>query len=229
MRPIIQVSHLAKDYPVGDTVTQVLKDLSFEIPEGQFVAIIGPSGAGKSTLLYQLSLLDEPTRGSIKIDGHEVSRLSEVATTRFRLQNFGFIFQDYSLVPDLTGLENIIVPALMAGTDRSVAERRAREALAELEVDHVVDRLPNQMSGGEQQRVSIARAVARDPRIIFADEPTASLDTKRSEEVVAVLRALNRKGQTIVMVTHELDYAKQAHRIIELKDGVIESDRLISK
>lgn len=224
---MIEVNNLVKNYTSQDVETKVLRGVSLSIPKGQFVSIIGPSGAGKSTLLYQMSLLDGPTSGTICIDGEPVESLSESEATRFRLSYFGFVFQDYSLVPELTALENVIVPSLMLGSDYAAACKEAIEMLEAFEVAHAKDHLPSQMSGGEQQRVSVARAVARKPKILFADEPTASLDTKRSLEVLEVLKRLNRQGQTIVMVTHEPEFAHMSHRIIELKDGVIVSDYMV--
>lgn len=226
---MIEVNGLIKNYVSKDVETKVLRGVSLSIPKGQFVAIIGPSGAGKSTLLYQMSLLDSPTSGTIYIDNVAVQDFSETQATQFRLSHFGFVFQDYSLVPELTALENVIVPSLMLGESYEHAAQAAIEMLEAFEVSHAKNNLPSQMSGGEQQRVSVARAVARKPKILFADEPTASLDTKRSLEVLDMLTRLNKQGQTIVMVTHEQEFAEMAHRIVELKDGVIVSDRMVKK
>lgn len=216
---MIRAQKLRREYQSGGEVTQVLKGIDLEIKTGEFVAIIGPSGAGKSTLLYQLSLLDQPTSGSVFIDEQEASALSESEKVRFRLNNFGFIFQDYSLVPELTAMENVIVPGLMLAKNRFELEFEAGRLFKDLEIEHVKNHLPNQMSGGEQQRVSILRAILSQPKILFADEPTASLDSRRSEEVIEILLKLHTSGQTIVMVTHELEFAEKAQRIIHLKDG----------
>ena len=224
---MIKIEKLIKSYFTNGVETQVLKGVNVYIPTGQFVAIIGPSGAGKSTLLYQMSLLDKPTSGTVTVDDTLVSDFNEAEATAFRLRNFGFVFQDYSLVPELTALENIITPILMKGVPEKEAVRRAREIMATLEVERLAHKTPSQMSGGEQQRVSIGRAIADKPKILFADEPTASLDTVRSEEVIEALLKLNREqAQTIVMVTHELEYAQRADRIIELKDGIIVGDHM---
>lgn len=224
---MIKIEKLTKSYMTNGVETQVLKGVSLYIPTGQFVAIIGPSGAGKSTLLYQMSLLDKPTSGSVTVDETLVSDFNETQATAFRLRNFGFVFQDYSLVPELTALENIITPILMKGIPEKEAVRRAREIMVTLEGERLAHKTPSQMSGGEQQRVSIGRAIADKPKILFADEPTASLDTVRSEEVIEALLKLNREqAQTIVMVTHELEYAQRADRIIELKDGIIVGDHM---
>lgn len=223
----IQIQNLVKNYYNKAVETKVLRDINLEIPKGQFLAITGPSGAGKSTLLYQISLLDKPTSGRIFIDGQEITAFGQKESTDFRLSEYGFIFQDYALVPELTAVENVMVPSLMRGYAFYDAKKEAEEVLAFLEMRHATNKLPSQLSGGEQQRVSVARAVARKPKILFADEPTANLDSKRSCEVLEVLVKLNEQGQTIVMVTHETEYANVAHRIIELVDGQIVADKKV--
>ena len=176
---MIKIKNLYKTYHSGGVDTEVLKNISFEIPGGQFIAIIGPSGAGKSTLLYQMGLLDTPSSGSILINNKEVSNLNESEETKFRLHNFGFIFQDYGLIPEFTAEENIMLSALMLDMSREEIRTYIQELGVLLEIQHVLHHVPSQLSGGEQQRVSIARAVVKRPKILFADEPTASLDTKR--------------------------------------------------
>jgi len=224
---MIKIKNLYKTYHSGGVDTEVLKNISFEIPGGQFIAIIGPSGAGKSTLLYQMGLLDTPSSGSILINNKEVSNLNESEETKFRLHNFGFIFQDYGLIPEFTAEENIILSALMLDMSREEIRTYIQELGVLLEIQHVLHHVPSQLSGGEQQRVSIARAVVKRPKILFADEPTASLDTKRSREVIDILRKLNKQGQTIVMITHENEYAQLADRIVELRDGEIVKDTIL--
>lgn len=225
---MITVSRLVKNYTNAQNIeTKVLRGVDLEVSEGEFVSIIGPSGAGKSTLLYQMSLLDRPTSGSIQIAGKEVAELNEQEATQFRLEHFGFVFQDYALLPELTAEENIAMPSLMVGASVRDAIASARKVLESLDALHVADHLPSQLSGGEQQRVSIARAIARKPKILFADEPTANLDSQRSQEVIEAFLELNKRGQTIVMVTHEMEYAERAHRIIELRDGQIVKDRAL--
>lgn len=219
---IIDVHAITKSFVDGDTTTQVLKGIDLLIGEGEFVAIMGRSGAGKSTLLYQLSLLDTPTTGSIKLDGKVMDTLSIAEKTKFRLHALGYVFQDYSLLPELTALENIMVPLLMQGMSKKVAMKRAEEALVSVDLLKRAGNLPSELSGGEQQRVSIARAITHKPKILFADEPTANLDSSSSRLVMDIFKKLNKEdGLTIVMVTHEEDYGKLADRIVRLSDGQV--------
>jgi len=208
----------------GDLAITVLKGISLDIASGEFVAIIGPSGAGKSTLMYQLSLLDEPTSGEVELDGVKTSGLSQKEKTSFRLAELGYVFQDYALLPDLTAVENIALPMLMQGMRKQDALVRAQKALLRIDMGEKANSLPSQLSGGQQQRVSIARAIAHEPHIVFADEPTANLDSENGQRVMESFLALNKEGQTIVMVTHEAEYARHAKRIITMRDGVIVSD-----
>ena len=218
---MIKIKNLTKKYTNGKIETHVLKGINLEVKTGEFLAIMGKSGAGKSTLMYQMSILDEPTSGEIIIDGVDILSLSIREKTEFRLNRLGYVFQDYALVPELTSLENIMVPLLMRGLDTSSAKKRALEALESVGLVNKDKNLPSQLSGGEQQRVSIARAVAQDPIILFADEPTANLDSASSANIVDVLMDLNKRGQTIVMVTHEKEYTNHCNRIIFLEDGKI--------
>ncbi len=222
MTSIIHVKNITKSFTDGDTTTQVLKGVDLEVKQGEFVAIMGRSGAGKSTLLYQLSLLDTPTGGSISLLGHTVDMMSNSEKTKFRLRELGYVFQDYSLLPELTALENIMVPLLMQGMSMNIAKKRANEALISVNLGHREDNLPSELSGGEQQRVSIARAITHKPKIVFADEPTANLDSFSSNLVMDIFKKLNKEeGLTIVMVTHEEEYGKAADRIIRLADGQV--------
>jgi len=222
---MIKVKNLVKSYTTAGTTLVVLKKLSFEIEKGQFVAITGRSGSGKSTLLYQLSLLDHPDSGHIEIDGVDILHLDQRERTKFRLNRLGYVFQDYALVPELTAIENVVVPLLMQGLDKKTAYKKALTALERVDLADKVNNLPSQLSGGQQQRVSIARAIGHDPQILFADEPTANLDKETSEKVLETFHSLNEKGQTIVMVTHEPEYAALAHRTILLDGGTITSDK----
>jgi len=221
---MLKAENLQKTYYGNGVETPVLHDINLEIREGEFVSIIGPSGAGKSTLLYQLSLLDRPTSGRVLLGEEEISSLTEAQATQFRLVNFGFIFQDYALVPELTALENVLIPSLMEGASSGEAKKTSLDALDRLGIGKKAKNLPSQLSGGEQQRVAIARAVSRKPRILFADEPTANLDSVNSKEVLDELEELHKAGQTIVMITHEKNYAERAQRIIEIRDGRVLSD-----
>lgn len=218
---MIEVKNLTKTYVDGEVETQVLKGIDFHVEEKDFVAIMGRSGAGKSTFLYQMSMLDEPSGGDIVIDGTNVIGLSAEKKSRFRLKNLGYVFQDYALLPDLTALENVALPLLMKGEKRPTAYRHAKEMLERVGLGHRLNNTPANLSGGEQQRVSVARAIVHKPKILFADEPTANLDNFSSRQVMEIFQELNKGGQTIIMVTHEEEYAKMAKHIVTLDDGRI--------
>ena len=221
--PIIETRRLTKSYTTGDVVTPVLKGIDLVVARNEWLAIMGRSGAGKSTLMYQISLLDEPTSGEIYLDGKEAHRMTEKEKMRHRLYKFGFVFQDYALMPELTALENVTIPLLMEQLAPAVATHKAEEALRKVGLGHRLGNLPSQLSGGEQQRVSIARAIAEKPEILFADEPTANLDHESSKTVMNLFEDLHKEGQTIIMVTHEEEYGRLADRIIRLEDGQIVS------
>lgn len=216
---MIETKGLKRSFKNGDVITDVLKGIDFQARGGEFIAIMGRSGAGKSTLLYQLSLLDDPTGGEIVIDGHNTHQMTANEKMLFRLKKFGYVFQDYALLPELTALENVALPLLMAGADKSHAYAQATGALARVGLSHRLQSLPSRLSGGEQQRVSIARAVAHEPKILFADEPTANLDNESSKSVMQIFRELHAKGQTIIMVTHEEEYAHEADAVVKIDDG----------
>ncbi|HMP67364.1 MAG TPA: ABC transporter ATP-binding protein [Candidatus Paceibacterota bacterium] len=229
MKNIIQAKKIEKTFKDGVIETKVLRGIDLNVREGEFVAIMGRSGAGKSTLMYQLSLLDIPSNGELIIDGIDVLKLNNQQKTDFRLEYLGYVFQDYALVPELTAVENVSLPLLMRGIAPKDAFIKAEEVLHELDLHRQVHNLPNQLSGGEQQRVSIARAIVDEPKIIFSDEPTANLDSISARIVIDILKKLNRKGQTIVMVTHEEEYGKETDRIIRLSEGVIEREDILNK
>ncbi|MFA7309739.1 MAG: ABC transporter ATP-binding protein [Candidatus Paceibacterota bacterium] len=220
---MIETKNLVRTFKNGDVVTSVLKGIDFKVEDGEFIAIMGRSGAGKSTLLYQISLLDEPTSGEIVIDGHDTHTMTADEKMQFRLTKFGYVFQDYALLPELTALENVALPLLMQGKDRKTAYAESTGSLSRVGLSHRLHSLPSRLSGGEQQRVSIARAVAHDPSIIFADEPTANLDNESSRAVLDIFRELHKHGQTIIMVTHEEPFANEAQAIVRLDDGKITS------
>jgi len=220
---MIKVTNLTKTYINGEIVTHVLKGIDLHIKKGEFVAIMGKSGAGKSTLLYQISLLDKPTTGEVLVGDIDILQLSETARTDFRLRKLGYIFQDYALVPELTAEENVAIPLLMQGIDPQKAKEQARKIIDDIDMVGKYNNRPNQLSGGQQQRVSIARAIVQQPEILFADEPTANLDAASSNQVIDLMHDLHKKGQTIVMVTHEPEYTKYCDRIIYLEDGLVTS------
>ncbi|MBM3261578.1 ABC transporter ATP-binding protein [Candidatus Kaiserbacteria bacterium] len=218
---IIEVKDLVKTYKVGEIVTPVLKGINMHVKRGEWIAIMGRSGAGKSTLMYQMSLLDDPTSGEVIINGRKTHTLLDKEKVRMRLYTFGYVFQDYALMPELTAIENIVLPLLMEKKSTAHAYKLAADALDKVGLGHRLHNLPSQLSGGEQQRVSIARAIAETPAILFADEPTANLDRESSRQIMDIFSDLHKEGQTIIMVTHEAEYGDLAGRIIVLDDGQI--------
>lgn len=221
---MIEVQDLYKSYKTGAGEFPVLKGINLQVPKGQYLAITGKSGSGKSTLLYQLGLLDHPTKGCIILDGANVCEMKSNDRTHFRLTKLGYVFQDYALIPSLSALENVVVPLIMQGENKKTANQKAADALEKVGLADRLHNLPSQLSGGQQQRVSIARAIGHNPAILFADEPTANLDSETSDVVLQVFDRLHQSGQTIVMVTHEPEYAKRAQRIMTLSDGKIVND-----
>ena len=216
---------LTKEYRSGDHQLTVLRDVSFSIAQGAFVAIVGPSGSGKTTLLGLLAGLDTPTRGTVVLDGADLAGMDEDARARLRGAKVGFVFQTFQLIPTLTAAENVQVPLELRG--ETGAEVRARELLGRVGLGDRLHHFPNQLSGGEQQRVAIARAFSNAPRILFADEPTGNLDTDTGARIVELLESLNRESNTtVVLVTHDLSLAGRAQRIIRLSDGAVVADTL---
>ena len=223
---MISCKNLKKIYINGDIETVALAGISFKIEKGEFVAIIGPSGSGKSTLMHILGALDTPTSGEYFLDGKEMSRLNDEELSDFRRERIGFVFQSFNLLPRTTVLRNVILPLLFSGLPQKERARRAREALkyAGLEDEILYGKFSNQLSGGQIQRVAIARSLINNPSIILADEPTGNLDTKTSHMVMKAFQELNRRGHTIVIITHEKEIAEYAGRVISIRDGLMEKD-----
>ena len=221
---MIKVIDLKKTYEVRVPV-QALKGVSFQVERGEFVAIMGPSGAGKSTLLHLLALLDPPTSGKIEIDGSDISTLSYHQKTAFRLRELGYVFQEYALLPELNALENVYLPLMLLGTGRKEYVETATGLLQTVGLGQRLHHLVHELSGGEQQRVAVARSLVNKPKVLFADEPCANLDTENKGIVMSLLRRLcNELNQTIVMVTHEMEEREYADRVVWIKDGVIERE-----
>jgi len=222
---IIEVKNLTKTYG-GSVPTHALKNVSFGIEKGEFVAIMGRSGCGKSTLLHQLGILDDPSSGDVIIEGTNIASLDNADKTNFRLRKLGYVFQEYALLPELTALESVYLPLMMSGISKNDYIKLGKEALAEVGLQERFNHLPKEMSGGEQQRVAIARALVNKPAILFADEPCANLDSESSETVLKLFRKLNKElKQTIIMVTHEPEDEKFVDRVIWMKDGVIDENK----
>ncbi len=225
--PIIEGIDIVRTFRMGEVQVRALRGVNVRIRHGEFIAIMGPSGSGKTTLLNQLGLLDTPNSGKIIIEGTDTSRMSDSEKGKFRLHNLGYVFQDYALLPELNASENVYISLMMQGKSKAECESAAAEILTAVGLGDRLQQLPSKMSGGQQQRVSIARALAHSPRVLFADEPCANLDSETSKEVLDLFKKFNREeGQTIVMVTHEDWHARYADRIIKLKDGIIQEQML---
>ncbi len=218
-RTIIELNKITKNYVTGDVITHVLKGISITIKEGDFIAITGRSGSGKSTLMNILGLLDTPTSGKYILNGSPITKFNEDDLSRLRNKTIGFVFQSFNLLPRSTTLENVVLPAIYAGISNRQRTTHAKEILKSLGMEERIHSRPNQLSGGQQQRVAIARALMNNPELILADEPTGNLDTKSGHDVMEILKDLNKKGKTIVLITHETDIASQAKKIIQLIDG----------
>ena len=222
---IIGAKNIIKNYTVGFIETKVLRGIDIDIKQGEFSVIIGRSGSGKSTLLYILSLLDRPTSGEVLFENCNTKTFSEKMDSYCRLKHFGFVFQDYALLPELTALENVILPLMMSEEKWDNITKKGFSVLEQVGLSEKPNNYPSQLSGGEKQRVAIARAIINNPKILFADEPTANLDSKRADEIINLLFDLNKKGLTIMLVTHEEKYIQRADRIIEISDGVIKEGK----
>lgn len=223
---IIEMKDVHKIYRMGEVKVNALNGVDLSIKKGEFISIMGPSGSGKSTMLHIIGLLDDLTKGELKIKDHDTSKMSENMKTNFRLKEFGFVFQFYSLLPELTAIENVYIPQMLLGVKNNELQKNSQEVLELLGLGHRVDNYPHQLSGGEQQRVGIARAIVNKPEILLADEPTASLDSKSAANVFHSFRDLSEKtGQTIIIVTHEESLGSLADRGVWLKDGEIEKEK----
>ena len=218
----VEGKHIAKDFRLGDTTTKVLKDISLQVMQGEFVSIMGPSGSGKSTLLYILGGLDAPTSGQVLLDGTDISQLGDEKMSRIRRQKIGFVFQFYNLIPNLNVEENILLPLLLDGKKAGGYRKEVNKILEIVGLSDRRKHTPRELSGGQQQRVAIARALIGKPEILFADEPTGNLDSRTGAEIMNLLQEINNSiGQTIIMVTHSMEAAKSSSRIITVQDGGI--------
>ncbi len=225
-KTIIKIKDLQRHYKTGQVIVKALNGVSFEIKKGEFIAIMGASGSGKTTMLRILGLIDKPTKGEYTINNLNVIDLPEQERTYYRLTQLGYVFQDYALINEMDASENVYILSLMEGKSKKESILTSKQALQKVGLGDKLNRIPDQLSGGEKQRVAVARAIAKKPKILFADEPCANLDTHTSKQVLEVFRTLNKKfGQTIVMVTHEPWHTKYVSRIIKLSDGLIISDK----
>ena len=223
--PLIKITNIKRDFPLGNEIVYVLKGINLEINKGEYVALMGPSGSGKSTLMNLLGCLDTPTSGTYILNGKNVSEMQDDELAGIRNKEIGFVFQTFNLMPRTTALDNVALPMVYAGHSKSERIERATEVLTQVGLNDRMDHKPNQLSGGQRQRVAVARALVNKPSIILADEPTGNLDSKTSLEIMGLFNEIHAQGNTVILVTHEEDIAAYAHRIIRLRDGIIESDK----
>lgn len=223
-QPIIEIKNITRDFPLGNEIVHVLKGIDLNINKGEYVALMGPSGSGKSTLMNLLGCLDTPTGGTYILNGKRVSEMEDEELAEIRNKEIGFVFQTFNLMPRTTALDNVALPMVYAGYSKSDRNERATEVLTQVGLSDRMDHKPNQLSGGQRQRVAVARALVNKPSIILADEPTGNLDSKTSLEIMTLFDDIHANGNTVILVTHEEDVAQHAHRIIRLRDGVVESD-----
>ncbi|MBV8253847.1 MAG: ABC transporter ATP-binding protein [Chitinophaga sp.] len=228
-KSVIHLEEIRKSYYLGKNELPVLKGVSLDIFRNEYVALMGPSGSGKSTLMNILGCLDTPTNGRYILSGHDVSKMDDNSLAHVRGKEIGFVFQQFNLMPRLTALENVAIPLIYQGVGKKERLEKAMAMLEKVKLENRADHKPNELSGGQCQRVAIARALVNDPSLILADEPTGNLDTKTSIEIMDIFGSIHASGNTVVLVTHEEDIADHARRIIRLRDGVIESDRVNEK
>ena len=224
MSSVIKIRNITRDFYLGQEVVKVLKGIDLDIEKGEYVAFMGPSGSGKSTLMNLLGCLDTPTSGQYILNGKDVSKMSDDELAEIRNKEIGFVFQTFNLLPRTTALDNVALPMIYAGATKAQRKERAEKVLADVGLADRMDHKPNQLSGGQRQRVAVGRALVNNPSIILADEPTGNLDSKTSVEIMNLFDEIHRAGNTVILVTHEEDIAMHAHRIIRLRDGIIESD-----
>lgn len=224
--PLITLTDIGRKYVIGAETIHALKSVSLTINKGEFVALMGPSGSGKSTLMNILGCLDTPSKGTYILNGNQVSEMSDSELAEIRNKEIGFVFQTFNLLPRSSSLENVALPLVYAGVGKREREERAQKTLENVGLGNRVHHKPNELSGGQRQRVAVARALVNNPSIILADEPTGNLDTKTSVEIMGLLEEIHSKGNTIILVTHEEDIAQHAHRIVRMRDGLIENDYL---
>ncbi|MCL9662344.1 ABC transporter ATP-binding protein [Paenibacillus hunanensis] len=222
---MIQIEHMSHGYMMGGQRMPILQDISLTVHKGEFVAIIGPSGSGKSTLMNMIGCLDLSNSGDYRLDGHNVRKLSDNRLARIRNEKIGFIFQSFNLLPKLSAVENVELPLIYRGLSHRERKARAIQALQQVGLEERMHHRPNQLSGGQQQRVAIARALAGDPPLLLADEPTGALDTNTGREVMQMIKGLHAQGHTIILITHDLDIADQAKRVVRIQNGLLTEDR----
>ena len=226
MDPLIILKDIGRKYVIGSEIIHALKSVTLNIQKGEFVALMGPSGSGKSTLMNILGCLDTPTKGEYILNGVNVSHMTDNELAEVRNREIGFVFQTFNLLPRNTALDNVALPLIYAGVSREKRRERAKQNLENVGLGNRIDHKPNELSGGQRQRVAVARALINNPSIILADEPTGNLDTKTSIEIMGLIEDIHAKGNTIILVTHEEDIALHAHRIVRMRDGLIEKDFL---
>ncbi len=229
MEPIIRLKDISKTYEMGDSEVNALRDVDLSIERGDFLAIVGPSGSGKSTMMNLVGALDFASKGDIFLDEQNIEHLTESNLAQIRGRKIGFVFQTFNLIPTLTAIENIALPMIFQGVSKEERRTRSEKILAQVKLTHRRTHLPNELSGGERQRVAIGRALANDPEVILADEPTGNLDSKTGEEIMKLFTELNKKGKTIILVTHNLDLIKYVGKVLKIKDGEIVEQRKVNK